>query len=103
MHDFRSYGIHFAVQAVDFDIFATAAMKECVILAIILILMPIYKKMKRTICLLIFYILGGLTAISFIVPDLVTTDASTPKLVIFLLAQGLIVGNFFLIGNIQLL
>ena len=78
-------------------------MKECVILAIILILMPIYKKMKRTICLLVFYILGGLSAISFIVPDLLSSEASTPKLVIFLLAQGLIVGDFFLIGNVQLL
>ena len=77
------------MQAVDFDIFATAAIKECVILAIILILMPIYKKMKRTICVLIFYILGGLVAILFIVPDLVTSqeNAATPKLVIFLVSH----------------
>ena len=82
--------------------------------------MPIYKKMKRTICVLIFYILGGLVAILFIVPDLVTSqeNAATPKLVIFLvshlnfraknwlflinhfqLAQGLIVGNFFLVDT----
>ena len=86
---FRSYGIHFAVQAVDFDIFATAAIKECIVLATILILMPIYKKMKRTICVFIFYILGGLVAILFIVPDLVTTpeNAATPKLVIFLVSH----------------
>ena len=44
--NFRSYGIHFTVQSVsnEMSIFAVAAIKEVIILTMIVCLIPIYKK-----------------------------------------------------------
>ena len=39
-----SYGIHFAAKFVAFDIFVTTIIKEVVIIATILILIPIYER-----------------------------------------------------------
>ena len=43
---FRSYGIHFAVQSVNFDIFAASALKEVVALITIILLIPISKRVS---------------------------------------------------------
>lgn len=41
---YRSYGIHFSVQSIDFNIFAAAAIKEVLIFVAIIILIPIFQK-----------------------------------------------------------
>lgn len=74
-----AYGIHFVVQTVKFDIFAIAAIKEVIILVTIILLMPIYNRMNRTTCVVLFYILGSLTAISFVLPDLLANDGKYSK------------------------
>lgn len=91
-----SYGIHFSVKLVDYDIFTVSAVKEVVIFVIILILMPIFKRVRRTWCLLICYILAGLAGLSFL---LIQESKQAVKVVIFVLTQGLIVGNFYLVDT----
>ncbi len=41
-----SYGIHFSVKLVEFNIYVTDTIKNLVILAVILALMPIFKKVS---------------------------------------------------------
>ena len=47
--NYRSYGIHFTVQSVsnEMSIFAVAAIKEVIILTMIVCLIPIYKKVSN--------------------------------------------------------
>jgi len=41
-----AYGIHFSVKFIQFDIFITTAIKEVVVIVVILSLIPVYERVR---------------------------------------------------------
>ena len=43
---FSSYGVHFSVSLVQYDIFTVTAIKECAAIAALIVATAVYKKVK---------------------------------------------------------
>lgn len=91
-----SYGIHFSVKLVDFDIFIMSVIKEIVIIISIACLLPVYTKFKRTHVLPIFFLLGGILGILFLA---FPVRFLLIRVGLLVLTQGLIVADFCLLDT----
>ena len=56
-----SYGMHFSIKLVNFDVFVVTVIKELVVGATILMLIPLYKKVKHLSFFLSFFLAANKT------------------------------------------
>lgn len=91
-----AYGIHFSVKLVDFNIFAISALKEVVVIAVILCVVPVFKRFNRLPCIAFQYFISGFFAmIYFMLPESMVSG----QVAVFLLCQGLTNGAFCLLDT----
>jgi len=88
-----TYGIHFSSRFADLDIFALNLIKAATNFSIVVVYMFVLKYVDRTKCLWILYLLSGTVAISFFfIP-------SWARPVVFVVAQSLFAGNYFMVDT----
>ena len=55
-----------------------------------------YLQSNRALCIMIFYIVGGLLGISFL---LLPYDATTTRVILYVLCQAIMSGDFYLVDT----
>jgi OCT family organic cation transporter-like MFS transporter 4/5 len=91
-----AYGIHFSAKFVNFDIFTVAVIKEAAVFAIILLIVPFFKRGKRVPSVLSIYIVSGSLALIFY---FIPSGQVVLQVLVFVLCQGFMVGVFMMIGT----
>ena len=114
-----SYGIHFSVKLVYFDLFTVVVLKEAAIIISILLSMWIFERVNlyliycimdtniitnisihtqihRTTCLTVSYMMSGLITISYF---LVPIKHGIIRIIIFVLSQAMIVADFYMVDT----
>jgi len=91
-----AYGIHFSAKFVNFDIFTVAAIKEAAVFAIILLIVPFFKRGKRVPSVLSIYLVSGTLALIFY---FIPSGQVALQVTVFVLCQGFMVGVFYMIGT----
>eukprot|EP00092_Neocalanus_flemingeri_P035998 GFUD01039196.1.p1 GENE.GFUD01039196.1~~GFUD01039196.1.p1 ORF type:complete len:521 (-),score=88.36 GFUD01039196.1:44-1606(-) len=88
-----TYGIHFSSRFADLDIFAVNMIKAVSQFSIVVAYMFILKYVDRSKCLWFLYVLNGIVAMSFYF----TPSGARP--IVFVIAQSLFSGNYYIIDT----
>jgi len=91
-----SYGVHFSVNLVQYDIFTVTAIKELAAIVLLILGTFIYKRVKHIPCTIAWYSLGGSFGILYyLLPEIEVTA----RIVVFCLCQATILACFYMIDT----